>query len=213
MNRFDRAFKLVIGHEGGFQNDRRDRGNWTTGIIGRGELRGTKYGITAMAYPSLDIRNLTLDAAKTIYFDGYWTLAGCELLPDGVAYAQFDAAVNHGVSRAIKFLQGAVGAGPDGIIGPQTRKKINQAQPERMIRDMLSLRVKFYMDLDKLNNIYGLGWSRRAVDVVIAAMSFSTKVPDMKASADELLTAYMGHEDIETGSARYRIAGALRDLG
>lgn len=31
---FDIAFERVVGHEGGFQNGAKDRGNWTTGVIG-----------------------------------------------------------------------------------------------------------------------------------------------------------------------------------
>ena len=212
MNRFRRAFDLVIDHEGGFQADRADRGNWTSGVIGKGDLRGTKFGISAMAYPHLDIRNLTLDQARDIYFEDYWKPAGCELLPDGVAYAQFDAAVNHGVSRAIKILQGAIGAGPDGIIGPITRRMIKQSLPEAMIRNMLALRVKFYMDLDHLNDRYGLGWSRRSVDVVIKAMEMARPSTSMVAGPDELLAAYMAHPDVPEGSARHRIAGALMDI-
>jgi len=41
---FDLAFDRVIGHEGGYTDDPRDRGNWTGGATGRGELKGTKYG-------------------------------------------------------------------------------------------------------------------------------------------------------------------------
>jgi len=48
---FDRAFEIVIGAEGGYSNDPKDRG---------GE---TKYGISKRAYPYLDIPSLTLDNA------------------------------------------------------------------------------------------------------------------------------------------------------
>ena len=64
---FDTAFANVIGLEGGYTDDPRDRGNWTGGTVGQGKLRGTKYGISAAAFPTLDIANLTLDAAKAIY--------------------------------------------------------------------------------------------------------------------------------------------------
>jgi hypothetical protein len=37
--------------EGGLSMDERDPGNWTGGAIGKGELRGTKYGISAQTYP------------------------------------------------------------------------------------------------------------------------------------------------------------------
>ena len=39
MTTFDKAFERVIGHEGLFQNDTKDRGNWTTGVIGQGSTK------------------------------------------------------------------------------------------------------------------------------------------------------------------------------
>lgn len=66
MYNFKKAFELTVGHEGGYGNDKRDRGNWTTGVIGEGELKGTKYGVSAMSYPDYDIENLTLEQAEKI---------------------------------------------------------------------------------------------------------------------------------------------------
>jgi lysozyme family protein len=61
------ALAQIFGHEGGFTQARTDRGNWTSGKIGVGYLKGTKFGVSAMSYPKLDIRNLTLDEAAAIY--------------------------------------------------------------------------------------------------------------------------------------------------
>lgn len=69
---FDTAFEKLIGHEGEFQNDPRDRGNWTTGVAGQGSNNGTKFGISAMAYPGEDIRNMTIERAKDLYKRDYW---------------------------------------------------------------------------------------------------------------------------------------------
>jgi hypothetical protein len=44
---FDRAFEETIGLEGGFSRNPDDNGNWTGGRRGLGELKGTKYGISA----------------------------------------------------------------------------------------------------------------------------------------------------------------------
>ena len=41
------ALDETWGHEGGLSLDPNDRGNWTGGKKGSGELRGTKYGIAA----------------------------------------------------------------------------------------------------------------------------------------------------------------------
>lgn len=211
---FNLAFERVIGHEGGLSRRPSDRGNWTSGKQGVGTLKGTKYGVSAMAYPHLDIANLTLDDARAIYKRDYWKPAGCDLLPAGISYAQFDVAVNQGVGDAIRFLQHAVGAKADGIIGPNTRRKIAAADPARTLREINARRIFDYMLLDHLDDEYGFGWARRAVDVLTAALrDMGADSPDRTdANPGGLLAAYMAHPDIPEGSPRHRIAGALMDI-
>ena len=72
MTAFEQALAVVLGHEGGFCAERSDPGNWTGGAVGCGELRGTKFGISAAAYPAEDIANLTPEAAAAIYRRDYW---------------------------------------------------------------------------------------------------------------------------------------------
>jgi Glycosyl hydrolase 108/Predicted Peptidoglycan domain len=61
---FAKAIEVVITvHEGGFQNLRSDPGNFTPS----GELKGTKYGISAHSFPNTDIENLTLTGAEDLY--------------------------------------------------------------------------------------------------------------------------------------------------
>ena len=67
MSAFEQAFAIVVGHEGTFCAERRDPGNWSGGAVGKGELRGTRFGISAAAYPTEDIANLTCAAAERIY--------------------------------------------------------------------------------------------------------------------------------------------------
>jgi hypothetical protein len=68
---FDRTFEQTIGLEGGFSRDADDNGSWTGGRKGLGDLKGTKYGISAAQYPSLDIEHLIkyLDELLRGYFD------------------------------------------------------------------------------------------------------------------------------------------------
>ncbi len=167
---FSKAFDLVVGHEGGFQNNPKDRGNWTTGQIGKGKNKGTKFGVSAMSYPNLDIANLSLEQAMFIYNDDYWTKAGCDELPKGVDYFVFDAAVNHGVSRAIKILQQAVGATPDGELGPNTKAAIRATHPREIIKNMTIVRDEFFDDLD--NKTFEDGWRKRAIEVGFNAYDF-----------------------------------------
>ena len=159
---FNRAFERVVGHEGGYVNDPRDNG---------GE---TKYGISKRAHPHVDIKNLTLDQAKAIYHQNYWLRVGAEMFPAGIAYALFDAAVNAGPSRAIKWMQRAVRTAPDGIIGPGTRRAVALAMrnPAGVLGDMLAYRNVHNSQTGQMD-VYGLGWSRRLFDVYATAMTLS----------------------------------------
>ena len=175
MTRFDRAFDMVVGHEGVFSRDRRDPGNWTGGRVGRGIFRGTKYGISAKQYPRLDIFNLTLEGARRIYRSDYWDRVHGDELPPGVAYVAFDAEVNTG--RGVKWLQDASGTVADGIWGPNTRRAVARASrdPERLMRDINAHRLDHYMQLDRLNDINGYGWARRVIEVDRAGMAFAAE--------------------------------------
>lgn len=163
---FDQAFAKVIGHEGGFTNDSRDRGNWTTGVIGKGELKGTKYGISAMAYPDLDIRNLTTDQAKDIYHNDYWNKLQLDQLPDAVRFDLFDAAINSGIGNAAKFLQRAAGVTADGVIGAKTIAAANALPPHTLDKRLNGYRLMFLTDIATFNT-YGKGWVRRVATNLI----------------------------------------------
>ena len=174
-DRFDLCFDRVVGHEGGLSLDRNDRGNWTSGKIGVGSLNGTKYGISAMAYPHLDIRNLTLQDAKDIYRRDYWNKCRCDDLPVAVDYLVFDAAVNHGNSRSAKFLQTAVGASADGIIGEKTVAKANaQNDIAGVCSEFCVTRGLFYTEIGTFQQ-YKLGWFRRLFDTHATAVSELTE--------------------------------------
>jgi lysozyme family protein len=191
---YDDSFELVIGHEGGFTKDRRDRGNWTSGVIGVGQLKGTKYGVSAMSYPDLDIVNLTLDQAKAIYKKDFWDKCRCDELPSGIDYVVFDAAINHGPSRAIKLIQTAVNATPDGILGPNSLSNIQKTDPVKAVTEFCVQRMMFFTDISTFN-VYGLGWTRRAFDTHLNGVSMTTKTPEPtmdQSKEDERQGSFLG---------------------
>lgn len=157
---FDEAFERLIGHEGKFQNIRSDRGNWTSGKVGVGELKGTKFGITAMSYPHLDIKNITLDEAKEIYRRDFWDRACSDDFDGAIAYQVFDAGVNHGIENAVRFLQRAVGVADDGYIGPVTLKAIQAMSVSDILMRFNAARIRFYTKLSTWSN-FGKGWVLR----------------------------------------------------
>lgn len=145
---YDVAFERVIGHEGGYVFDRRDPG---------GE---TKYGISKRAYPNVDIERLTLGEAKAIYRRDYWDRMQAEQLPGWMRFHVFDAAVNSGVKRAAQWLQEAVGAKPDGIIGAKTIAAARASQAGEFIARFSGARLMFVTTLPTWDT-FGKGWTRR----------------------------------------------------
>ena len=168
MNEFERAFELVVGVEGGFSLDRYDPGNWTKGKVGAGTLRGTKYGISAGAYPHLDIAALTLGQAKDIYRRDYWDRVQADKLGWPLSLAVFDGAVNHGAATAAKLLQKAIGATVDGQIGPATLARMRGLGTDEAAALFMRQRATYYRSLRTWGR-YGEGWMNRLFRVAFAA--------------------------------------------
>jgi lysozyme family protein len=76
----------------------------------------------------------------------------------------FDAAVNSGPSRAAKWLQSAVGAVPDGIIGPATLKAVQGHLVADSIQVYQAKRLEFLKNLATWDT-FGKGWGRRVAEV------------------------------------------------
>jgi len=163
---FETAFSRLIGHEGGFTNDPKDPGNWTGGKPDSGQLKGTKYGIAANTYGHLDIEHLTLEQAKAIYRAEFW-----DLLSDAhpaVKFQLFDAAVNHGRSNAIRFLQRAVGVADDGAWGRLSQTALERMDSNDVLLRFMAYRLKFWASLQAFD-IYGRGWTRRGAENLLLA--------------------------------------------
>lgn len=148
---FDQAFERLIGHEGGYVNDSRDPG---------GE---TRYGVSKRQYPNVDIAKLTLDEAKAIYRRDYWTAIRGDEMPYAVAFEVFDAAVNQGVTVAIRLLQRAIGVSADGVIGSVTLATAQAADPEKFRMKFNAARLDYYTELPTWP-AFGKGWVRRVAN-------------------------------------------------
>lgn len=157
---FDYAFKNILKYEGGYTNDPNDRGNWTSGIVGKGECKGTKYGISAMAYPNLDIKNLSEGQAKEIYYKDYWVKIGLENLNPKLAMQIFDAAIQHGPSTAIKLLQKLLSLKDTGVIDNTLIDTIKFENQETLIFQYIAKRLEYYTSI-KTFSLYGKGWVNR----------------------------------------------------
>lgn len=160
---YDEAFERVLGHEGELSLDRDDRGNWTSGEVGKGQLKGTKYGISAMSYPTMDIANLTKEQAKQIYYVDFWMRVKGEKLHNALAFQLFDAAINHGPGNAIRMVQRAVSVADDGVVGPLTLDAIKNRGIDDTLKLFNAERIDFFTKISTFNK-YGRGWMRRVAN-------------------------------------------------
>lgn len=165
MARFRRCLDVIVHNEGGYSNHAADRGG------------ATNIGVTQATYnrwrdrsglPARDVRDITWDEIEQIYHTGYWLAAGCDRLSRiEIALIAFDAAVNHGPSRAIRFLQRGAGLPPsqvDGAFGPRTLAAIEATDPARLARMALDARWSFFeaiMRNDPSQEAFRNGWRNR----------------------------------------------------
>jgi lysozyme family protein len=124
----------------------------------------TKFGVAKNANPDLDITNLTWAQAKDVYYGRYWVPGKCEEMPARVAVLHFDGCVNHGVGRAAKFLQRALGVEDDGAIGNGTLSALAAQDEISVCNAICDQRAKFYDAIiahDPSQSKYRKGWMRR----------------------------------------------------
>lgn len=126
----------------------------------------TQWGISQRAYPHLDIRNLTQAQAAGIYHDDYWQKIHGDDLPDEVAFALLDYAVNSGVGGAIRGLQRAIGAQVDGAMGAETLRL--SRIPVAVVPALSTERILMLMKLPIWGS-FGKGWTHRVIQTAIEA--------------------------------------------
>ena len=156
---FDTAFHKLLGHEGGFVDHPADPGGATNWGVTERVARANGY--------TGGMRELPVETAKAIYRKDYWTPIRADELPESVRYAVFDAAVNSGNAQAVRWLQRAVGATADGIIGPRTLQAVREASAETVLRKMLAQRLRFMTGLKNWPS-FSRGWARRIADLMDA---------------------------------------------
>lgn len=138
MSAFDRAVEHVFKVEGGLVDHPEDPG----GI--------TKYGISLRAFPHLGrsgIITLTRAEARDLYLLHYWRPIAERVHDERFTFAVFDAAVNHGLPRALRWLR-----------------------DRPSLHAFTAYRLRFYTRLTGLWPTFGRGWVNRmaAVTEVLA---------------------------------------------
>ena len=152
-NNFQNSLGFVLRHECVYAPGHDDDPAFVVCENVPGDSGGcTKYGIDEASHPGIDIRNLTLAEASSIYRDGEWTHCHCDGLPKGLDTAIFDCAVNNGLVVAGILLQRAIiacgyGVVVDGDIGLQTLRVANLINGPDLMARLLQLRRRRYTDI------------------------------------------------------------------
>ena len=156
---FDAAFDDLLKLEGEYVNDPDDKG---------GE---TKFGISKKSYPNLDIKNLTANDAKSLYYKDFWTKNKCYIITHyGLAEKIFNLSVNLGCNTAIKLLQRSLRTignelTEDGVIGPKTISALLKANHATLLASLKSEAASYYRVIviqDPSQNKFLAGWLNRA---------------------------------------------------
>lgn len=186
---FQTCLDHVLRHEGGYVNHPNDPG---------GE---TNFGISKRSYPNENIRGMTKKRAGEIYKRDYWDAVRGDDLPYGLDLVAFDAAVNSGVSRGAKWVQGAVGAQQDGKIGPATLLRVSKVDTRASISAACTRRMDFLRTLGTWND-FGKGWTRRVSDVKDTALGM------VRAPVETVTTPY-SPRPVTPASSNGKIAAAV----
>ncbi|BBM40548.1 hypothetical protein JCM16776_0768 [Leptotrichia shahii] len=162
MDRFEKIFDYLLKVEGGYSNDKHDKGG------------KTKYGITEeeareFGYKG-DMQDLTKDFAKSIYLKKYYLGNKLDkVVNDKVALSICDWAVNSG-RNGTKNAQIATNQltnanlDVDGIIGNKTLEALNATDPEKFLEVYHNLQRIYYrskVESDKIQKGFLAGWLNR----------------------------------------------------
>lgn len=116
----------------------------------------TKYGITLATLRAVrgpertadDVRALTEADARGIYRVAFVAQPGFQRVRDERLRALLiDYGINSGQATAIKALQRAVGASPDGVLGADTLRRLDELDAGQVYGAVLRARLQLYSAL------------------------------------------------------------------
>ncbi|MDE7372102.1 MAG: hypothetical protein K2N07_10280 [Desulfovibrio sp.] len=180
---FQDAHKFTAKWEGGFSDHPADRGGFTAygatiGFVQ--EIAATASGKNflqaigvALPVTKAVMRQLRLGQVAAMFRRERWDALRLDELPFRQAALLYDAAVNHGPAQAVKLSQRGynrcvthgVKLTVDGILGPLTRKALQNTDTDAVVRAIIEARREFYESIVAARPDQGVflrGWLNRA---------------------------------------------------
>lgn len=183
---FSIAHAFTAKWEGGLSDDAADSGGLTkfgVDLAMMQDIASTQAGRDTLDRMGIilpvtrnTIKNLTETQAASIYRWQAWESLKLDIIPLRPAVLIYDAAVNSGPKQSVRFAQRGYNAcvaygqplDTDGIMGPATRKAMQQADTDKILMAMLDQREKFYHDLvasKPSQEVFLRGWLNRVDDL------------------------------------------------
>ena len=159
-NNFDLALSELLKHEGGYVNNPKDPG----GMTNLGVTRAVWESYVGRESSEKEMRALTPAQVAPLYRRKYWDAINGDSLPSGLDLCVFDCAVNSGVGRAAKMLQGILGLAQDGSIGPKTLEACKKFPSKDLVDKFCKARQDFLESLPTFKT-FGKGWTARVAEV------------------------------------------------
>lgn len=168
MRDFNDYFKVILEHEGGFNNHPADPGG------------ATNYGVSLLFLKDVslidgdidhdgdidkdDIIALTIEDSEKIYKKFFWDPLHLEGIESELLQLHlFDHGVNAGTKTAVKLLQRVLGIVDDGSIGPVTTRITNRYIGD-IVEKYKTARQNYYLQLVDKNpklGVFKKGWLNR----------------------------------------------------
>jgi uncharacterized protein (TIGR02594 family) len=179
---FEVALEAILPLEGGYTNHPRDPGGPTNkGItlaeyatfLGERRTKDSEAGLIAK------LKAIPDEHVRAIYRRSYWEPAQCPEVPLPIAVFLMDTAVLHGVPKARRYLQEALGVEVDGVLGPKT---LAAAQKEKQVEVLKRFRDIRIRQLKKSKNwdVFGEGWTSRVNAILEEALEHAPVVEEKK---------------------------------
>ena len=170
---FEKSLGFTARWEGGESDDVDDPGGRT--FVGITQASFSKW-LKVPLENCQDVFTATGDQVASFY-RAYWagmSGEGYDRIDERLSLLMFDAAVQHGPSLAVEFLQLAIGAEPDGKFGPKTYSTLQtvyEDTPQILLDDLVMHRRDHYHEraLKPQLTKFLPGWLARVDDCQAAA--------------------------------------------
>ena len=161
----ERLIPFILKWEGGYVNDKYDKG----GATNKGITISTFRHFYGGKMTAEDLKNITDAQWEKIFLVGFWKpFRADDIKSQSIANICVDWAWASGAVTAIKQVQKVLGVPVDGIVGDITIDAINKSDAEELFNRLKKARIDFVNTIVRNNPSqarFSRGWVNRINDI------------------------------------------------